>query len=514
MKKLRIGDLVEKEISRTGPISEGEFVYVDISSIDRDQKNIDGPKILPVEKAPSRAKQNLKAGDVLVSMTRPNLNAVALVPDSLDGSVGSTGFHVLRGVHAESKFLFYAVQTQAFIQAMCAKVQGALYPAVRPDDISSFTLPPFSLAHQRRIVAKIEELFSELDAGVASLKQARTQLGTYRQSLLKQAFEGKLTAQWRRDHPDQLESPEQLLTRIQQERKTRYQQSHQTWQTAIEEWERDGKKGKKIRKPSRYLEVDLLGPSELKLLSELPTEWAWTKLGRIFGVFVGATPSRKEDSYWNGNAPWVSSGEVTFCRIKSTKEEITAEGLQNTSTSIHPVGTVILAMIGEGKTRGQAAILDIEAAHNQNTAAIRVSETECLPEFIYNFLLFRYEETRKLGSGNNQKALNKQRVADMSVPLCSLPEQQEIVRLLEEQFTAIEQNEREIEASLQRAEALRQSILKRAFSGQLVPQDPTDEPAAQLLARIQQERTEREAQAPKKTKKKATKKKTTKAKKS
>ena len=109
--------------------------------------------------------------------------------------------------------------------------------------------------------------------------------------------------------------------------------------------------------------------------------------------------------------------------------------------------------------------------------------------------------------------IGQDRISAIVTPLCSLPEQQEIVRLLEEQFTAIEQNEREIDASLQRAEALRQSILKRAFSGQLVEQDPSDEPATELLKRIQQERSEREAQAPKKPKKKAAKRARKKAKK-
>ena len=121
-----LGDMSEGRVAQEGPQGRGKFTYVDISSIDRETKRIVDPKALSVAKAPSRARQVLKTGDVLVSMTRPNLNAVAIVPPDLDGAIGSTGFHVLRAKDAESGFLFYAVQTTGFIDAMCLKVQGAL----------------------------------------------------------------------------------------------------------------------------------------------------------------------------------------------------------------------------------------------------------------------------------------------------------------------------------------------------------------------------------------------------
>ena len=187
-----IGDLTEARVEQRGPSGRGEFTYVDISSIDRETKRIIDPKVLPAAKAPSRAKQVLKTGDVLVSMTRPNLNAVAIVPPDLDGSIGSTGFHVLRGKAAEADFLFYAVQTPDFIDAMCQKVQGALYPAVRPRDISSFCLPPFSLAAQRAAVAEIEKQFTRLEAGVAALRRVQANLKRYRAAVLKAACEGQL----------------------------------------------------------------------------------------------------------------------------------------------------------------------------------------------------------------------------------------------------------------------------------------------------------------------------------
>lgn len=365
-------------------------------------------------------------------------------------------------------------------------------------------IPP--LNEQKRIVAKIEELFSELDNGIAALKTAREQLKVYRQAVLKHAFEGKLTAQWREENADKLESPEQLLARIQQEREARYQQQLEDWKAAVKEWEANGKEGKKPGKPKKLEpQGDPDGNYSLKL--ELPDIWSPCCIGQAYSVYVGATPSRKEATYWNGDIFWVSSGEVSFCEITDTAEKITEAGYENTSTEIHPPGTVLLAMIGEGKTRGQAAITRVPAAHNQNTAAIRVSEAKLSPEYLYHFLQYQYEQTRRVGSGNNQKALNKARVSSIEFPLCSNAEQLEVVALLSEKLSVVENIEREIDDSLARSETLRQSILKKSFSGQLVPQDPSDEPASELLARIQSEKEAEKAKnaKPKSSKKRASK---------
>ena len=110
-------------------------------------------------------------------------------------------------------------------------------------------LPLAPQNEQRRIVAKIEELFSELDKGIESLKAARAKLNIYRQAVLKHAFEGKLTAQWREENKDKLETPEQLLARIKQEREARYEKQLQEWKAAVKEWEEGGKLGKRPAKP-------------------------------------------------------------------------------------------------------------------------------------------------------------------------------------------------------------------------------------------------------------------------
>jgi len=230
-------------------------------------------------------------------------------------------------------------------------------------------------------------------------------------------------------------------------------------------------------------------------LPELPEGWCWSSIGEAFEVDVGATPSRKKPMYWGGEIPWVSSSEVAFCRILETKEHITRSGLNNTSTNLHPPGTVLIGMIGEGKTRGQVAILDITACNNQNSAAIRVSEVGIPPEYIYRYLEGQYVKTRTLGSGNNQPALNKTRVQNIIFPVAPMQEQVRIVELLEKSMKHVDSVSIFSNQTAESLIKIDQSILAKAFRGELVPQDPNDEPASVLLERI---RAEREAARPQK----------------
>ena len=331
------------------------------------------------------------------------------------------------------------------------------------------------LPEQRAIVSKIEHLFSELDNGISNLKLAQEQLKVYRQAVLKKAFEGEFTKKWWKQQTD-LPDSEVLLEKIKKEKK-------ETTKTSS-----------KKQKPIQPLTED-----ELEELPKIPDDWGWVKVGEVLEVFVGSTPSRKEPDFWGGDIPWVSSSEVAFCRINSTKESITKLGLEKSSTQIHPIGTVMLGMIGEGKTRGQVAILNINACHNQNTAAIRIN-TNYLSEFVYYFFEKNYNENRRIGSGNNQQALNKNIIENMSIPLCSLPEQQAIVQEIETRLSVCDKIEQDIETNLEKAEALRQSILKKAYEGKLLNEKELAEvrgtedwqPAEVLLERIKAERAKTE----------------------
>ena len=220
---------------------------------------------------------------------------------------------------------------------------------------------------------------------------------------------------------------------------------------------------------------------------QLPDAWANASFGELFDLYTGSTPSRANKEYWNGDIPWVSSGEVAFCRINDTAEKITVAGLNASSTRVHPVGTVLLAMIGEGKTRGQCAILDAKACNNQNAAAIHVSETPILPEFVFDFLQYRYEKTRRDRQGGNQPALNLRKVANIQMPVPPISEMHEIVDEVRELLSLIDDVATTVGQAHDDALKLRQSILKAAFEGHLVEQNPRDEPADRLLARLSEQ---------------------------
>lgn len=193
-----------------------------------------------------------------------------------------------------------------------------------------------------------------------------------------------------------------------------------------------------------------------------------TTIGEVYEVFVGSTPSRSKPELWNGPIHWVSSGEVAFCDIEDTRERITEEGLGNRATRLHPPGTVMLAMIGEGKTRGQAAILRVPAAHNQNTAAIRMPAPEYSPEYLYFYFMYEYDNTRRVGGGNNQMALNKSRIQSIEIPMPDPDEQTRIAAAIKERFATVDETETALDTQLQQAVRLRQAVLKRAFEGRLV----------------------------------------------
>ena len=374
-------------------------------------------------------------------------------------------------------FVFYLLEK--ITAELYAKAHGSGMVHVTKGKFEStvILLPP--LPEQHRIVAKIEELFSELDKGIENLKTARTQLKVYRQALLKHAFEGKLTAEWREQNKGKLETAATLQQRIQTERAARYQQQLADWQAA-------GQKGSKPKVPKAITQITNV---ELAELPELPDSWDWVKVGAVGRVGTGITPLKgRSDFYANGNIPWVTSGALNDNFVSVASDYVTELALKETNLHIYPKHTLLIALYGEGKTRGKCSELLIEATTNQAIAAIVLGGTsEKLRKYMKWFFQKNYSDIRLKSSGGVQPNLNLGIIENTFFPMCSLEEANFIVDAIESKLSEIDQLEQTITTALQQSEALRQSILKKAFSGTLVPQEANDEPASVLLARIKAE---------------------------
>ena len=372
-----------------------------------------------------------------------------------------------------------ALALPGYLAAINANTPSVTVKHLSSRTIGEIGLPLPPAAEQTRIVAKLEELLSDLDAGVAELKAAQKKLAQYRQSLLKAAVEGALTAAWRTQHQP-TETGAQLLQRILQERRARWEARQlakfaEQGKTPPKDWQ------KKYPEP---VQPDASG------LPQLPQGWVWATIDQIAQVGTGVTPLRSKSAYFNeGTIPWVTSGALNSEAVASATELVTELALKECRLELYPVGSLLVAMYGEGKTRGKCSELRIPATINQAIAAIVLEPAaQSCKAYLKAFLLDSYEKMRAQASGGVQPNLNLQIVKAIALPLPPCSEQAEITQLLDGQFDQISQQQIAVQVSLQQSTAQRQNILRAAFSGQLVPQDPHDEPASVLLERIRAER--------------------------
>lgn len=471
-----IGDIVAVSRPRSDPQEHPDMPFIGMDNVEAQTMRLLGT--VPARTMKSNA-THFFPGDVLYGRLRPYLNKV--IAPGFEGLASAEFIPLTPEVGIFPDFIRYRLNAADFVSFTSHLDEGDR-PRIDWDSIRRFKvlLPPS--AEQQRIVEAIDSYLTRLDDAVANLERVQAKLKAYTASVLKAAVEGSLVpteASLARAEKRDYEPANALLARILKERRRRWEEAEFAKLKAAGKTPKDDKWKATYQGP--------MGP-DARALPELPEGWCWTSLGQAFTVTLGATPSRAVPMYWNGGIPWVSSGEVSFCRIKDTKETITQAGLDASSTKLNPRGSVLLGMIGEGKTRGQAAILDIDACGNQNAAAIWVSQTEVPPDYVYHYLVGQYETTRRRGSGNNQPALNKARVEAIPLPLPPLDEQTRIVERLERDESTIADSEATVERERKRIHRLRQAILKWAFEGKLVDQDPSDEPADKLLARIKAER--------------------------
>jgi len=439
----------------------------------------------------------LKKGDVLIARMPDPLGRACIFPlegDNLFVTVVDVCIIRTSSEIASPEFLTFAINFLGTRKQIEDLQTGTTRKRISRGNLAHVTIPLPPLAEQKRIVAKIEELFSELEAGEESLRVARRQLGVYRQSLLKQAFEGHLTAKWRTQNPAKLESPAQLLARIQSARQARYEQQLKEWEGDLKKWEKGAQEDKRPAKPRRPSAVQFPAADQIENLPDLPKAWSWISLGNC-AVEISDGPfgsNLKSDDYVGSGIRVVRLENIGPGYFIEEKESfISPEKYEKLKRHTVRSGDIVVASFINDAVRAALIPPSIEYAVNKADCF----QVHCFGDTISADFLVRcfgaryfFKQLEQLVHGVGRPRINTTQLGEAFVPLCSLTEQQEIVRLLDEQFEVIERNERELDGALRKSEALRQAILQKAFTGRLVPQSPADEPAAQLLARLRAER--------------------------
>lgn len=423
----------------------------------------------------------LSSGDILVNRvnSRELVGKACLIPNGLETCVFESKNIRLRipSAVANPAYLNYYLLLAGRSHFIRNLQQTVGMASINQDQLGALRLPLAPRREQDRIVAKIEELFSDLDAGVAALERAKAKLKRYRAAVLKAAVEGKLTEQWRAEHPTK-ETAADLLKRILKQRRSRWEQEQ------LAAYQKAGKKPpanwqQKYKEPA--------GPDDASLPG-LPKGWCWATVGQLCFMDVGFAFKSAEfvdegirllrgeniepgALRWNDVRYWPNDNVADFCHLLINE------------------GDIVLAMdrplISSGLKIAMADASDLPCLLVQRMARLRWIDPR-VSHFMYGSLQTHSFIAHLLGeqTGTQLPHISAAGIGSFLTPLPPFREQTVIASESDRRLSLIQKAESQIDADLQRSRRLRQSILKRAFEGALVPQDQNDEPASALLARI------------------------------
>lgn len=415
-------------------------------------------------------------GDLLVSW------AATLGAYIWRGPEGWLNQHIFK-VQSYIDKLFHYYLIQATLQDLYRQTHGSgmVHITRGKFDVTPVRLPP--LAEQHRIVAAIEEHFTRLDAGVASLRRMQVALKRYRAAVLKAAVEGNLTEGWRTGHPD-VEPASRLLERILTERRA--------------QWEANLRAKGKDPAKAKYEEPN--GPDTAGLPA-LPEEWCWATVEQLAApeanaIIDGPFGSNLKTEHYRSEGMRVirlqNIGDGVFNDVEAF---ISPEHFATLSKHQVFEGDLVIAALGEKPPRSCLI---------PPTVGPAIVKADCIRFHVSQHAVRHYvhwalnadptrERTSSLLHGVGRPRLNLGEIKSIVIPLPPVDEQQQIAAEVEQRLSVVDTLDAAVAVNLKRAERLRQSILERAFSGQLVPQDPEDEPASALLERIRRERSVQDA---------------------
>jgi type I restriction enzyme, S subunit len=466
---------------------EKEFTYFDIGGIDNQSHRIAETKTVTGRDAPSRARQSVQKDDILFSTVRTYLKKIAQIERDYPNPVASTGFTVIRAAEGVfPQFLFSQILSEDFLQPLHKLQSGSSYPAVRDKDVFAQPIRLAPTREQERIVAKLDALLSRLSAGEAAARRALDRLQRYRAAVLHAAVTGELTEAWRKTHQPE-ETGHQLLQRLLKTRRARWEEAE------INRLHAAGKPPKDDEWKLRYREP--IRPHTTGL-PELPKGWMWASLDQITtDSLIGLDRGRSAQFTTPPGTPYIKmnnitlNGDVTMddlvC-VHATALEIARFGVLDGDVLFNTRNSRELV----GKT-GLVCNPPNPSVYNNNLMRLRF-ETGVLPAFVCGQMCsshFRARLELKKKATTNVAAIYGKDLFPLAIALPATDEQTQIVSEVEHRLSAADRLADSLNRQLDRVCTTRQSLLRAAFTGKLVPQLAGDESAAALLDRIRAART-------------------------
>lgn len=366
--------------------------------------------------------------------------------------------------YIDKRFLYYL--TYAYIDELRRQAHGSGMQHITKGKFEASEVPLPPLNEQRRIVKKIEELFTKLDAGVRSLEQVREQLKSYRRSVLKAAVEGELSREWREARRNELEPASELLERILQERREKFA-------------------GKKYKEPAS---PDTSG------LPELPEGWEWSNLEQLAWDSGYGTSTKCSYDFAGPpvlRIPNVNQANISFEDVKFADQTASLKD----DAKLDAGDLLIIRTNGSRDLIGRSAVVRQELEQDYYFASYLIRYRLLGSDRIFAWLAtiwhaqpIRSWMIRTAATSAGQYNISVSALNNLAIPLPPQEEAKYIAEEVERRLSIVDKLEATVEENLKQAAGLRQSILKQAFSGELVPQDPNDEPASVLLEQIREER--------------------------
>ena len=478
--EVELGEVWRESRARVRPAAIGPTEYIGLEHVEGGTNRVTGHRSSEGVKSTVAV---FSSGDVLYGRLRPYLNKVVRPRES---GVASTEFLVFKESSAlANALLMHLLSSSGLVAYASANSAGVNLPRVSAQRLSKFRFGLAPLPEQHRIVAKIESLFAKLDEGVAALKRAEANLERYRASVLKSAVEGRLTEQWRRENPPE-ETGEELLGRILAERRRRREE---------EQLAKFAAKGRKPPKNWKKKYKEPVAPDTGKL-PELPEGWCWATVDQIVWAMMNGYGKRSNTP---GGTPRmvlrladIRHDQISYQSpryLDCTSQQIAKYRLAERDVLIVRVNgspDLVGRMVDCRNTNGDVLFCDhfIRAKCTTLIAAAWL-------RLCSNTERFRSHVERTRVSTAGQHTVSQGVILPFALPL---PPEKEVLAILALADLLVSQS-KPVEAALVdgrvNASALRQSLLKRAFEGGLVPQDAADEPASVLLERIRAEREEK-----------------------